>query len=74
MLNRPIAPVRHIKPQRTNRQSDQSLQEEHYRSSERNHRSGRPNRRHCDNDPYSEDEDQEEEEYPRNDRYNPRGG
>ena len=74
MLNHPIAPVHRIERQCTNRQSNQSQEEEHYWNSERNHRAGYPSHPHRDNDPYSEDEDQEEDEYLRNDRYNPRGG
>ena len=74
MLNRPITPLCRIEPQCSNRQSDQSEQEERYQSSERNHRSGQPNHPHRENDPYLEDEDEEDEEYPRNYRYNPQGG
>ena len=63
-----------MEPQQTNHHNDQGRQEERYRNIQHNHRTGQLNHLHCDNDPYSDEEEQEEEDYPSNDRYNPRGG
>ena len=63
-----------MEPQQTNHHNDQGRQEERYRNTHRNHRPGQLNHLCRDNDLYSDEEEQEEEEYPRNDRYNPRGG
>ena len=69
MLNRPTLSVRHMEPQRPYHHNNQGRHEEHYRNTEQNQRAGRPDCLRRNNNPYSD-----EEEYPSNDRYNPRGG
>ena len=51
----------------------QGRYEEHFSHMEWNQCGGRQNRLCRNNDPYLDEEEQEEEEYPSNDRYNPRG-
>ena len=60
-------------PQRHYCHNDQGRQEERYGNTERNQCAGRPNHRRHNNDPYLDEDEQEEEEYPSNERYNPQG-